>query len=84
MYMQCHVLTPTVSLAPQIGTDDIASLRGAELSRGHLQSSFPNSLIDGTRPSKISWLLKERMLPPLYWRAMLKGREWMATPELVG
>lgn len=51
---------------------------------GKLLPSFPNWLIDGTRPSKLAWLLKERMLPPLYWRAMLKGREWLATPELVG
>jgi len=28
-------------------------------------------------------LLKERMLPPLYWEAMLKGREWLAEPEMV-
>jgi sulfide:quinone oxidoreductase len=29
-------------------------------------------------------MLKERMLPFVYWKAMLRGREWMATPELVG
>jgi sulfide:quinone oxidoreductase len=51
---------------------------------GKLLPSFPRWLIDGTRPSRLAWLLKERMLPPVYWRAMLKGREWMATPELVG
>jgi len=44
--------------------------------------SFPRWLIDGTRPSRAAWYLKERLLPPLYWRAMLKGREWMARPEL--
>jgi sulfide:quinone oxidoreductase len=21
------------------------------------------------------------MLPPIYWQAMLKGKEWMAKPE---
>ncbi len=51
---------------------------------GKLLPSFPPWLIDGTRPSRLAWLLKERMLPPLYWRGMLKGREWLATPELVG
>lgn len=49
---------------------------------GKLGPSFPTWLIDGTRPSRLAWLLKERILPPLYWRGMLKGREWMAKPEL--
>ena len=49
---------------------------------GKLAPSFPSWLIDGTRPSRLAWLLKERILPPLYWRGMLKGREWMAKPEL--
>ncbi|GAB4382361.1 bifunctional protein tyrosine phosphatase family protein/NAD(P)/FAD-dependent oxidoreductase [Albidovulum sp.] len=48
---------------------------------GVLKPSFPRFLIDGTRPSRLSWLLKERILPPVYWRAMLKGREWLARPE---
>ncbi|HBV55744.1 MAG TPA: TIGR01244 family phosphatase [Rhodobacteraceae bacterium] len=51
---------------------------------GKLQPSFPNWLLDGRKPSRAAWLLKERILPPLYWQGMLKGREWMATPELVG
>ncbi len=48
---------------------------------GKLLPSFPKWFIDGTRPSSIAWLLKERILPPVYWKAMLKGREWMAKPE---
>lgn len=48
---------------------------------GILQPSFPTWLIDGTKPSRLAWLLKEKILPPVYWQAMLKGREWMATPE---
>ena len=51
---------------------------------GKLAPSFPGWLIDGTRPSRLAWYLKERILPPLYWEAMLKGREWMAKPEMVG
>ncbi|NHZ82696.1 TIGR01244 family phosphatase [Massilia sp. CCM 8695] len=49
---------------------------------GKLAPSFPSWLIDGTRPSRLAWLLKERILPPLYWRGMLKGREWLAKPAL--
>jgi len=51
---------------------------------GKLAPTFPNWLIDGTRPSRLAWYLKERILPPLYWQAMLRGREWMVRPELVG
>ncbi len=49
---------------------------------GKVAPSFPSWLIDGTRPSRLAWLLKERILPPLYWKGMLKGREWLARPEL--
>ncbi|MDQ2988613.1 MAG: bifunctional protein tyrosine phosphatase family protein/NAD(P)/FAD-dependent oxidoreductase [Pseudomonadota bacterium] len=49
---------------------------------GKVAPSFPAWLIDGTRPSRLAWLLKERVLPPLYWKGMLKGRERMARPEL--
>ena len=51
---------------------------------GKVAPSFPKWLIDGTKPSALAWYLKERILPPLYWDAMLKGREWMAQPEMVG
>ncbi len=47
---------------------------------GKVAPTFPKWIIDGTRPSRLAWLLKERILPPLYWRAMLRGREWMAEP----
>lgn len=50
---------------------------------GQLTPSFPNWLLDGTRPSRLAWYLKERILPPLYWQGMPKGREWLARPELV-
>ncbi|MBE9637703.1 TIGR01244 family sulfur transferase [Salipiger mangrovisoli] len=50
---------------------------------GRLLPSFPSWLIDGTKPSRAAWLLKERILPPIYWKAMLRGKEWMAKPEPV-
>ncbi len=37
--------------------------------------------IDGQKPSKLAWMLKERLLPPVHWRGMLWGREWMAKPS---
>lgn len=51
---------------------------------GKLLPSFPNWLIDGTRPSRLSWLLKDTILPPVYWHGMLKGREWMVKPHPIG
>ncbi|WP_442955284.1 TIGR01244 family sulfur transferase [Parasphingorhabdus sp.] len=51
---------------------------------GKLLPSFPNWLIDGTRPSRLSWLLKDTILPPVYWHGMLKGREWMVKPHRIG
>ena len=51
---------------------------------GKVAPTLPNWLIDGKHPSRLAWLLKERILPPLYWHGMLKGREWMVRPELVG
>jgi len=50
---------------------------------GKLLPSFPSWLIDGIKPSHLGWLLKEQMLPPIYWKAMLRGREWMAKPQPV-
>ena len=43
--------------------------------------SFPKWFIDDLKPSRAAWLLKEHVLPPIYWQAMLKGREWMAKPK---
>lgn len=49
---------------------------------GKVAPSFPKWLIDGTQPSRLAWMLKERFMPTLYWDAMLKGHEWMAEPEM--
>lgn len=51
---------------------------------GKLAPSFPPWLLDGRKPSRLAWLLKDRILPPLYWRGMLRGHEWLAKPEMVG
>ena len=51
---------------------------------GQVAPTLPTWLIDGKRPSRLAWLLKERILPPVYWHGMLKGREWLVRPELVG
>ncbi|CAN1487037.1 HcaD Uncharacterized NAD(FAD)-dependent dehydrogenases [Methylophilaceae bacterium] len=47
---------------------------------GRLMPSFPKWIINSQQPSRLAWILKERILPPIYWWAMLKGREWLAKP----
>ena len=51
---------------------------------GKLLPTFPKWLVDGARPTRAAWFLKERMLPPLYWQGMLKGRELLARPHRIG
>ena len=48
---------------------------------GKLLPTFPSWLIESTKPSSLAWLLKEKILPPVYWQAMLKGKEWFAKPK---
>jgi len=50
---------------------------------GALLPSFPKWAIDGTKPTRAAWILKEQILPPFYWKAMLRGKEWMVKPEKV-
>jgi sulfide:quinone oxidoreductase len=48
---------------------------------GKLLPTFPTWLLDGTQPTRAAWLLKDRLLPSIYWHGMLKGREWLAHPR---
>lgn len=50
---------------------------------GAMLPSFPKMILDGTKPTRAAWFLKEKMLPPVYWKGMLKGREWMAKPQKI-
>jgi len=47
---------------------------------GELQPSFPRWLLKSEEPTRLAWFLKERALPPIYYKLMLKGREWLAEP----
>lgn len=49
---------------------------------GKLLPSFPKWLIDGTRPTRAAWFLKDRLLPPIYWHLMLRGREILCKPHM--
>jgi sulfide:quinone oxidoreductase len=48
---------------------------------GKLMPTFPTWMLDGTKPTRAAWFLKDRLLPPIYWQGMLKGREWLAGPK---
>lgn len=48
---------------------------------GKLTPSFPAWFIEGTKPSRAAWFLKEKILPTIYWQGMLKGHEWLASPH---
>ena len=49
---------------------------------GKLLPSFPKWFLDGQKPTRMAWLLKEQILPPMYWDGMLKGHEWLVKPKL--
>ncbi|MFA5631234.1 MAG: TIGR01244 family sulfur transferase [Porticoccaceae bacterium] len=51
---------------------------------GKLCPSFPKWLNDGTQATRFAWQLKARILPPLYWHGMLKGREWLTACQSAG
>ena len=44
---------------------------------GKLLPTFP---LNPTIARRSAWILKKKMLPAIYWGAMLKGREWLARP----
>ena len=82
-HIACYKIPRALVLVDKIPRSPSGKIVLAEFTYGgKVAPSFPSWLIDGTRPSRLAWLLKERILPPLYWKAMLKGREWMAKPEL--
>jgi len=49
---------------------------------GKLLPSFPTTVLNGLRPTRLAWHLKADLLPWIYWNAMLKGREWMLKPDV--
>ncbi|GBR32964.1 hypothetical protein AA11826_1012 [Komagataeibacter oboediens DSM 11826] len=45
---------------------------------------MPTWLLDGRKPTHLAWMLKEWVMPVLYWDGMLKGREIMVAPHKIG
>ncbi|GBQ56341.1 NAD(P)/FAD-dependent oxidoreductase [Komagataeibacter swingsii] len=51
---------------------------------GKLEPTLPTWLLNGQKPTHLAWLLKEWVMPVLYWDGMLKGREIMVAPHKIG
>jgi Putative phosphatase (DUF442) len=89
--MELTKLTHRLSTSPQIRPEEVADIAAAGFRSivcnrpdGEEQGQPTADEIGGTRPSRLPWLLKDTILPPVYWHGMLKGREWMVKPHLTG
>jgi len=49
---------------------------------GKLLPSVPTWMINGTKPTRAAWFMKDSLLPNVYWNQMLKGKEFLAKPEI--
>ena len=50
---------------------------------GKLDPSFPKWILNGLKPTRLAWFLKEKMLPDIYFNKMLKGDETLAKPKIL-
>ena len=50
---------------------------------GKLDPTFPKWMIDGTKPTRPAWFLKEKLLPNMYFDMMLRGIETLAKPTIL-
>ncbi len=48
---------------------------------GKILPTFPEWLLQGTKPTALAWWLKKDILPGFYWYGMLKGHELLASPK---
>lgn len=49
---------------------------------GKLLPSLPTWMLKGTKPTRLAWFMKDSLLPGVYWNQMLKGKEFLAKPEI--
>lgn len=49
---------------------------------GKLLPSLPLWMLKGTKPTRAAWFMKDSLLPNVYWNQMLKGKEFLAKPEI--
>ncbi len=49
---------------------------------GKLLPSLPTWVLNGTKATRAAWFMKDSLLPNVYWNQMLKGKEFLAKPEI--
>lgn len=49
---------------------------------GKLLPSVPVWMLNGTKATRAAWFMKDSLLPNVYWNQMLKGKEFLAKPEI--
>lgn len=49
---------------------------------GKLLPSLPVWMLNGTKATRAAWFMKDSLLPNVYWNQMLKGKEFLAKPEI--
>lgn len=49
---------------------------------GKLLPSLPTWMLNGTKATRAAWFMKDSLLPNVYWNQMLKGKEFLAKPEI--
>ncbi|GAB6853473.1 bifunctional protein tyrosine phosphatase family protein/NAD(P)/FAD-dependent oxidoreductase [Asaia astilbis] len=47
---------------------------------GKLLPTLPGWVLNGKKPTRLAWFLKEKVMPRLYWDFMLRGREVFVKP----
>jgi sulfide:quinone oxidoreductase len=50
---------------------------------GKLEPTVPQWMLNGTKPTRAAWFIKEKMLPNIYFDMMLRGTETLAKPKLL-
>ncbi|WP_300381063.1 bifunctional protein tyrosine phosphatase family protein/NAD(P)/FAD-dependent oxidoreductase [Henriciella sp.] len=50
---------------------------------GKLEPTLPKWMLNGERPTRAAWFLKEKMLPWIYFDMMLRGKETLVTHEVL-
>lgn len=63
-------------------TEERGKIMLVEFDRGGtLLPGTPCLLRDAVTPTRLARWLMRRILPPVYWRDMLRGQEWLAKPD---
>ena len=50
---------------------------------GKLEPTMPKWVVNGEKPTRAAWFLKEKMLPNIYFDMMLRGNEMLAKPKIL-